>query len=157
MIDNPNKINCSYCIKRMNKLFSYYKESADEASKYTSFVFSLGYVTMITIFSNIHTYMYNWSKGLFIICLFISLILFITNEIWKMYMGINFNKFVNEQWDRQYKGEINLEQLELNINKYDNELFKPYTKFYYPTFWISIVTGMSAALIIFMVGLSLIF
>lgn len=50
MIDNPNETNCSYCIKRMNKLFSYYKESADESSKYTSFVFSLGYVTMVTIF-----------------------------------------------------------------------------------------------------------
>ena len=50
MIDNPNETNCSYCIKRMNKLFSYYKESADESSKYTSFVFSLGYVTMVKIF-----------------------------------------------------------------------------------------------------------
>lgn len=157
MIDNPNKINCSYCIKRMNKLFSYYKESADESSKYTSFVFSLGYVTMVTIFSTIHKYMYNWTKGLFIICLFISLSLFIANEIWKMYMGINFNKFVNAQWNRQFKDEISLEQLEANINEYDNKLFKPYNKFYYPTFWISVITGSLAALVIFAVGLRLIF
>lgn len=157
MINNPNETNCSYCIKKMNKLFSYYKESADESSKYTSFVFSLGYVTMVTIFSTIHKYMYNWTKGLFIICLFISLGIFITNEIWKMYLGISFNKFVDEQWDRQFNGEINLEQLEANINKYNNKLFKPYNKFYYPTFWISVITGIFAVLIIFFVGIYLVF
>lgn len=46
-------------------------------------------------------------------------------------IGINLNKFVNEQWIRHDKGEINLEQLEAGINKYENQLFKPYNKFYY--------------------------
>ena len=138
-------------------MFKEFKESADESSKYTSFVFSLGYATMITIFSTIHKYLAVQPKAIFICFFFISIVLFIINEIWKMYLGINYHSYKNHLWRQNIEGKINLDQLEFELNKYDLKLFEPYEQFYYPSFWLSLIFGFLAAILLFLESLYLIF
>ena len=46
------KKDCNYCLDRAKLMFSQYKRNAEEEGKYTTLVFSLGYVTMMTIYSS---------------------------------------------------------------------------------------------------------
>ena len=149
--------DCTYCLKRMNILLKDFKESSDESSKYTSFVFSIGYVTMITIFSTIHKYLAIQPKAVFVCLLFVSIILFLINEIWRMYMSIYLHAHKSNLWKQNLDGKINLDQLEYEANKYGLKLFEPYEKFYFPSFWISLICGILAAIVLFLECLYLIF
>lgn len=148
---------CAYCLKRMEKMFKAYKHSSEEDKKYTSFVFSLGYATMITIFTTIQKYLIIQLKGLFICSLCVSITLFIVNEIWKMLYGIKMFEFQNELWAKNANAEISLDTLEEEKRKYDISLYSKYIKFYYPIFWISLISGILAAILIFFACLFLVF
>lgn len=149
--------DCDNCIKRANLCFNTFKESSEENSKYTSFVFSLGYVTMITIFTTIHKQLMIRPKATFICLFLISIMSFIANEIWKMIMDNKLRSYKSELWMQNIKGEINLEQLASKTNKYELELFQSYEKFYSPSFWISLICGFLAAIILVLECLYLIF
>ncbi len=148
---------CNNCIERLKLHFEHFKRSADEEQKYTSLVCSLGYVTLISIFSFIQKNLIIQHKCIFICCLFISIFPFIINEIWKMYMGIENNKYQNEQWSRNFKGLITLDEMLMNINKKEIEIFSNYERFYYFTFYTSLIFGIIASAILFFESLYLVF
>lgn len=157
MTTQEENYECEYCLKRMKKIFESYKHSSEEDKKYTSFVFSLGYATMITFFTTIHRYLIVKIKCLFIFFICISIALFIVNEIWKMLYGMKNIEFQNKLWKRNFRGEISLDELEREQCKYDTNLYSKYIKFYYPIFWTSLITGFLAAILIIFVCLFLIF
>lgn len=138
MTNQPQDENrCRTCLERAKLYFSYYKRCADEDGKYTSIVFSLGYVTMITVYSTLYKHLLIQKKAIFICFIFVSLSLFILNEIWKMIMGIFENSYENELWCQYFKREISVEDIEQKTNEYQAKQYRWYFKhillyFHYP-------------------------
>ena len=152
-INNP----CSYCKYRMEKMFNAYKHSCEEDKKYASFIISLGYATMITVFSTIHKGMNNSTNAVFIVCLTISILVFILNEIWKMLWNIKDSKYKNNLWAQNSRGELSLDDLEKKQQDYEIACFEIYNKFYPWIFGSSLLMGLVAVAIIFIVSITLIF
>ena len=157
MPNHTENKNCNFCIKRANTYFKSFKDSSDEDAKYTSFVFSLGYATMITFFTTIHKQMTIQSKATFMCLMLISIIPFIMNEIWKMLIGANLHTHKSKLWQENFEGKFDLEQLENKINEYILKQYVAYNKFYPFSFWSSLIFGISAAILLFSECLHLIF
>ena len=152
-----HKDKCKNCLERAKLFFSYYKRCADEESKYTSIIFSLGYATMITIYTSLYKHLVIQKKAVFICFLFISLLLFILNEIWKMIMDIFKNQYENELWTKHFKHEISVEDIEIKSNEYYAKQFNNYLKAYPFIFIISLVFGLLAATLLFLEAVCLTF
>jgi hypothetical protein len=145
-----NQPRCEYCLERMKLLFKDFESETGNESKYTSMVFSLGFVTLISFFSYIHKYMELETILLTIILLIISISMFILNEIYKMRMGITRRKHESNLWKLHYQNpnEMNLDKLEINKNQNIIKQFELYNKFYPWSFWPSLVTGILAGLVL---------
>jgi hypothetical protein len=148
---------CNKCLDRAKLYFSYFKRCAEEEGRYTSIVFSLGYVSMITVYSTIYKYLGMQKKAVFIVFLFISLSTFILHEIWKMVMGILENRHDNDLWYQYFKHEISLDDIEQKTQEYQVKLCKWYLNAYPFIFSISLIFGLLAAILLFLEALCLTF
>jgi len=148
---------CNNCLDRAKLYFSYFKRCADEESRYTSIVFSLGYASMITVYSTLYKHLIIQKKAIFIVFLFVSLSLFILNEIWKMVMGIFENQHDNDLWCQYFKHEISLDDIEQKTQEYQVKQYRWYVKAYPFIFSVSLIFGLLAAVLLFLEALSLTF
>ena len=71
---NYSPKDCNECLNRAKLMFSHYRRNAEEEGKYTTLVFSLGYVTMMTIYSTMHHYLTFQRKAVFICFLFVLIV-----------------------------------------------------------------------------------
>ena len=155
-MDNENK-DCNKCLERAKLMFNQCKKNADEESKYTTLVFSLGYVTMMTICSSMYHYLSYQRKAVFICFLFISLSLFVLNEIWKMLMGILIDKNRGVLWAKHFANKISLGELEKQDQEYWVGIYNIYARAYPFIFVPSLIFGILASIILFLEGLYLTF
>ena len=152
-----NNNSCKNCLERAKLYFSYFKRCADEEGKYTSIVFSLGYATMITVYSSLHKYLVTQKKAVFICFLAVSLSVFILNEIWKMIMGALANRYEADLWSQYFKKEITVEDIELKAHKYKAQQYKWYSMAYPAIFVLSLIFGLLAAALLFIEAICLTF
>ena len=148
---------CNNCLERAKLFFSYFKRCADEEGRYTSIIFSLGYASMITVYSTLHKHLVLQKKAIFIIFLFVSLLPFIINEIWKMIMGIFQNLHDNELWYKYFRNEISLNDIEQKTQEHQVKLYRWYIWVYPFLFIISLVFGLLAAVLLFLEAICLTF
>ena len=149
--------DCNYCQDRAKLMFCHYKRNAEEEGKYTTLVFSLGYVTMMTIYSTMYHYLTFQRKSIFICFLFISLSLFVLNEIWKMLMGILIYKHEGKLWEQHFTDKISLDKLEKQDKKYWVRIYNIYENAYPFIFIPSLIFGVLAAILLFLEALYLTF
>ena len=149
-MNSNNNDKCSYCRERNKLMFDYYKRNADEEGKYTTIVFSLGYVTMLTTYSSFYKHLELQPKAIFIVFLFLSLFPFIINEVWKMIMNHLENKQENELWVLNGQNKISLDELEQLSRNYQSDLYKKYETAYPFVFYTSLIFGVLAALVLFL-------
>ena len=154
---NYSPKDCNECLNRAKLMFSHYRRNAEEEGKYTTLVFSLGYVTMMTIYSTMHHYLTFQRKAVFICFLFVSLFLFILNEIWKMLVGMFVYKNEGKLWEQHFDDKISLDELEKQDLTYWVKLYNIYENAYPFIFIPSLTFGVLAAIILFLEGLYLTF
>lgn len=156
MIEN-NQPRCEYCLERMKILFKNFERETGEESKYTSMVFSIAYVTLITFFSTLNKYMGLGTMSLMIFLLVISIGDFILNEIYKMRMGINRRKFESSLWSLHFQSpkDMDLDKLEISKNQNITKQSELYNKFYPWSFWPSLITGILAGLVLLIFSVKL--
>ena len=144
-----NNNSCKNCLERAKLYFSYFKRCADEEGKYTSIILSLGYATMVTIYSTLYKHLILQKKAIFICFLAVSLSCFILNEIWKMIMGALENRYEADLWRQYFKHEISVEDIELKAYEYKTKQYECYSKAYPFIFVISLIFGLLAAVLLF--------
>lgn len=135
---------CANCERKIKLLYEQYKNSAEDTGRYISIICSIFYASMITIYCfNAENFSVS-NKKVFLISFLISVGVFVLYEIAKMLIGYFDLKEKNKQWGELYQNKISISELENNINKYCNKIYKHYIGIWQFVFAITLISGVVA-------------
>jgi hypothetical protein len=150
VLENDKCTNCKdkLLFEKVKICYNSSEKSLIDEHKYASVIITLAYGLLITLFFQLSEKMNSKSISLFIICLLISVGLFIINELFKMISSYIISSKINELWLKIIVSEITLEQWEIERLKCSNSLYKPYLKVYPWILSFSIVAGVLSWLVL---------
>lgn len=144
LIDNKRFENYQLSLNKHSELF---KTSVSETVRYTSLIFSLGYISFISMLHMVYKSVDLNSLIGIVFFITLSCTFFILNEIWKMTLDSKYIRGVHDNWKLFLEDKIDLNELELkNIEKNTN-IYDCYRKIYPIIFWLNLGTGFIALFI----------
>ena len=145
-IQNPCE-NCKY-IK--DKQFYYFQNQLNESARYTSTIFTVAYVSLISMLGQVYKYLNSILLTLIVICLLFSIFLFVCHEIWCMKLREKKNKIMENTWTDFYNNKININELEREIYVKSQEARKVFSEWYEKIFMLTLASGLLSAFFLFL-------
>jgi len=142
---NEQIINpCESCQYLTDKYFHYYQDQVNESAKYTSTIITVGYISLVSMLSQVYKYINSTILILTILCACTSITFFIINEVWNMRLRHTDIKIINEIWNDYAQGKFAIGSIIIQIQRRMQDARKTFLKCYEKIFIITLVSGLLA-------------
>jgi hypothetical protein len=149
LVENEICRNCAITVERLKIYYDNFKGHVDDSARYTSTIMSIGYASLVSLLGFARNHINKISFIWAFIFLIISLIAFIVNEVWKMYLEQKLIGKESELWSKLFNDpNYFLANFIEDSHKLHDTEGASYYKFYPWSFKISLAAFLSAFIVL---------
>lgn len=135
---------CERCIEASDLKYKQTRASIEDQEKYITVIYSVFFISLITMYSSIAKELTESQKLHFIVSYTISISFFAINEIINMIRGYLERNYITKQWTLYYERKKNLPKIQRKINIYTNNVYRFNFATWLLLFCTSVISGVYA-------------